>query len=126
MKMNIAVSIVILCLCATGCSLFVPMEKPVDSGSRLILWIPGASSVQVLSDWNEWGGTVAAGGILDPLSGRMSKDDSGFWTLDISGLSAGVYRYAFLVNGYKWTRDPMNPETASFNGRTVSVIMVQD
>ena len=126
MKRIIVLFIVLLFLSATGCSLFVPMEKPAYSGNRLILWIPGAFSVQVISDWNEWGGTVSAGSILDPLSGRMSIDDSGFWTLDISGLSAGVYRYAFLVNGYKWTRDPMNPETAVFNGETVSVIMVHD
>jgi len=56
----------------------------------------------------------------------MEKDESGLWTIDISGLPEGVYRYAFYVNGYKWIRDPINPETATFEGRTVSIIMVED
>ncbi|NOQ21932.1 MAG: hypothetical protein GQ565_04690 [Candidatus Aegiribacteria sp.] len=120
----ITITIILLFILTSGCSLFIPMQKPVEPGNRLLLWLPGASSVQVLSDWNDWGGGVAAGGIVNPVSGRMEKDDNGLWTLDIAGLPGGVYRYAFYVNGYKWIRDPVNPETAVFEGRTVSIIMV--
>ena len=122
---KITVILVLMFLMAAGCSYFVPMEKPLESADRLFLWMPGASSVQVLSDWNDWGGSVAAGSIVNPVSGRMEKNDSGLWTIDISWLPGGVYRYAFFVNGYKWIRDPANPETATFEERTVSVIMVQ-
>ena len=122
----INVTMILLFVLTAGCSLFIPMEKTVEPGNRLVLWLPGASSVQVLSDWNDWGGSVAAGSIVNPVYGRMEKDASGLWTIDISWLPGGVYRYAFYVNGYKLIRDPLNPETAAFEGRTVSVIMVQD
>ena len=117
-------AIILLILSASGCSFFIPMQKPLEQDNRLLLWLPGASSVQVLSDWNSWGGSVDAGGIIDPLSGRMDKDDNGVWTIDLAGLPGGIYRYAFYVNGYKWIRDPVNPETAEFEGRIVSIIMV--
>lgn len=120
----ITITIVLLFVLTAGCSLFIPMQKPLEQCNRLLLWLPGASSVQVLSDWNDWGGSVAAGGIINPLSGRMEKDETGLWTIDIAGLPGGVYRYAFYVNGYKWIRDPVNPETAVFEGRIVSIIMV--
>lgn len=120
----IAITIILLFIVTAGCALFVPMQKPVEQDNRLFLWLPGASSVQVLSDWNDWGGSVSAGGVINPLSGRMEKDDSGLWTIDIAGLPGGVYRYAFYVNGYKWIKDPVNPETALFDGRTVSIYMV--
>ena len=120
----ITIAIILLIILTAGCSLFVPMQKPLEQDNRLFLWFPGASSVQVLSDWNDWGGSVSAGGIINPLSGRMEKDDNGLWSIDIAGLPGGVYRYAFYVNGYKWIRDPVNPETAVFEGRTVSILMV--
>ncbi len=120
------VSVVLFCLLTVGCSLFIPRERPSEQGNNLVLWLPGASSVQVLSDWNDWGSSVAAGGTINPVLDRMERDESGYWTLDISGLPGGVYRYAYFVNGYKWIRDPVNPETAAFEGRIVSVIMVPD
>jgi 1,4-alpha-glucan branching enzyme len=126
MKRIITVLFLLLAVLTSGCSLFVPMEKPLDQGCSLLLWLPGASSVQVIADWNDWGGLVSAGGIINPLAGAMNREDSGIWSLDISGLPAGVYRYSFYVNGYKWIKDPLNPETATFEGRTVSVVMVQD
>lgn len=126
MTRKINLTIILLFLSTAGCSLFIPMERPLEHGNRLVLWFPGASSVQVLSDWNDWGGSVAAGGIINPVNGRMEKDASGFWSMDISDLAGGVYRYAFYVNGYKWIRDPVNAETASYEGHTVSVIMVQN
>jgi len=120
----ISIFMLILCLIASACSFFIPREKP--DGNSLTLWMPGASSVQVLSDWNDWGGSVSAGGIINPVSGRMERVDGGIWSLDISWLPGGVYRYVFFVNGYKWTRDQSNPETAEYEGRIVSVVRVPD
>lgn len=121
-----ALLITIQAILVSGCSLFVPMEKSQKEGEQLLFWMPGAISVQVLSDWNEWGGIEGAGGIIDPVIGRMKKEDNGFWTVDISELPAGSYRYAFLVNGYSWIRDIDNPETAVFRDRVVSVILIFD
>lgn len=118
----IAIQVVLI----SGCSLFVPMEKPHEQGGELLLWMPGAISVQVISDWNEWGGIESPGGIIDPITGRMRKKENGFWTFDISELSPGSYRYAFLINGHRWMRDPENPETAVFGDHVVSVILISD
>ena len=123
---RIVLLIVIQTVLISGCSFFVPMEKPQEQGEQLLFWMPGAISVQVLSDWNEWGGIESAGGIIDPVIGRMKEQDNGFWTVDISELAAGSYRYAFLVNGYRWIRDLENPETAVFRDQVVSVILISD
>jgi 1,4-alpha-glucan branching enzyme len=126
MNRRTALLITILPVLVSGCSFFVPMEKPQEQGEQLLFWMPNAISVQVLSDWNEWGGIESAGGIIDPLTGRMKKQENGFWTVDISEITAGSYRYAFLVNGYRWIRDPENPETAVFKDQVVSVILISD
>lgn len=125
-KKRIAFLIIIQVILISGCSLFVPMEKPQEQGEQLLFWMPGAISVQVLADWNEWGGIESAGGIIDPVTGRMKKQENGFWTADISEITAGSYRYVFLVNGYRWIRDHENPETALFRDQVVSVIMISD
>ena len=126
MRRTIALLPLLMTLLMSACSLFVPMEKPSEEAESLLLWLPGASSVQVIADWNEWGGLVAAGGVIDPLEGSMARNDNGVWSLDISGLRPGVYRYSYFVNGYKWMKDPMNPETSLFQGRVVSVVLIDD
>ena len=123
---RIVLLIVIQTVLISGCSFFVPMEKPQEQGKQLLFWMPGAISVQVLSDWNEWGGIESAGSIIDPLIGRMKKQENGFWTVDISELAPGSYRYVFLVNGHRWIRDLENPETAAFRDQVVSVILISD
>jgi len=109
-----------------GCALLTPAERPVSETRELIFWYPGASSVQVLADWNEWGGTVSAGGIPDPTAGSMTRGDEGYWMLKMPDLDAGVYRYVYLVNGTMYLPDPSVPVTATFMQHTVSVILVSD
>lgn len=108
----------------TGCGLLTPVERPSLETESLVLWMPGASSAQVLADWNEWGGLTSPGGVIDPSSGSMTRRDDGFWELDISHLDGGSYRYVFLVNGHRWLRDGTNPMTADYMDETVSVIMI--
>jgi len=117
-----AVALVILC----GCSALVPMERPVVQAHTLMLWMPEAAGVQVISDWNEWGGFEAAGGLLDPAAGVMTCVEDGIWIYELNDLPSGRYRYSFLVNGYRWMVDPVNPETTKYKGRTVSVLVVSD
>lgn len=126
MSSKIAAFIVSIMLLVSSCSLITPMERPQPEYRSLVLWMPGASSVQVIGDWNEWGGLVASGGVLDPCAGTMQRDENGFWIFDVSRLDGGVYRYSFLVNGYKWMVDGTNPLQADFMDHTVSVLMVKD
>ena len=89
--------------------------------------MPGAVTVQIIGDWNEWGGLTGAGGILDPSIGRMDSENGSIWTgvLDPE-LPVGKYRYAFLVNGLHWVDDPSNPESSIFQDHEVSVLSVSD
>ena len=116
-----------LLILATGCAALAPAARPGSVSGTLMLWMPGASGVQVLGDWNGWGGLEEAGGRLDPDAGRMAGDGEGLWTLRVDdGLPAGRYRYAFLVDGWRWVSDPSNPETAEYAGRTVSLLVLGD
>ena len=127
MRIRITASLTTIALVIlTGCSALVPMERPSVSVRTLMLWMPEASGVQVVADWNDWSGLEAAGGSLDPSSGVMTDTGDGIWALEVGELPAGRYRYSFLVNGYRWVVDPVNPETAEYKGRTVSLLIVPD
>jgi 1,4-alpha-glucan branching enzyme len=126
-RMAVFFGTALLLIVATGCAALVPAERPASDGHALVLWMPGASGVQVLGDWNEWGGLESAGGLLNPDAGRMTCDGEGFWTVQAApGLEAGRYRYSFLIDGWRWMADPGNPETAEYAGRTVSLMVISD
>ena len=115
---------VLLILTLCSCSLVTPMTRP-GSPCGLLLWMPGAVSVQVIGDWNEWGGLTGAGGIPDPTSGVMESEDGSVWTANVPGeLPVGSYRYVFLVDGWRWVADPLNPEKALFMDHEVSVLRI--
>jgi hypothetical protein len=56
---------------------------------------PGASSVAVAGDFDDWQPTVA---LQDP-------DGDGVWT-GLVPMSPGVHQYMFVVDGTKWVTDP--------------------
>ena len=117
-------ALLLLYLCS--CSLVTPMTRP-DAPGDLLLWMPGAVSVQVIGDWNEWGGLTGAGGIPDPSIGVMESEDGSVWIADVPGdLPVGWFRYAFLVDGWRWVADPLNPETTLFMEHEVSVVRVEN
>lgn len=108
-----------------ACSTFLPMERSYTHDECFFcIWIPDAISVQVIGDWNRWGGLTSSGNILDPSIGYMNKDENGFWTLQ-QDLSPGRYRYIYLVDGFLWKIDPGNPETSTFTDKTVSLLVVE-
>ena len=120
-------ALAILVIVATGCSALTPAGRPSNGFSGIVLWMPGASGVQLLGDWNEWGGLEAAGGLIHPGAGRMTCDSDGFWTLqEDPDPEPGRYRYAFLVDGWRWVADPCNPESAEYDGRGVSLLVISD
>lgn len=110
-------------LLACSCSVFAPARVPAPAEGAIAFWMPGAASVQVIGDWNEWGGLAGPSGLLDPGTGSMQCDDEGMWTASLD-LDRGRYRYAFLVDGHLWHDDPMNPAGSTFDGRAVSLLVV--
>lgn len=114
--------LIALSLLFCSCSLFVPAER--ESGGQLVLHDPAAATVQLVGDWNRWGGLEDPGGLSDPRSGAMEYS-GGYWRgAPPPDLERGRYRYAFLVNGGELRRDPANPETALYRGHTVSLLVI--
>ncbi|HEV8454626.1 MAG TPA: glycogen-binding domain-containing protein, partial [Gemmatimonadales bacterium] len=57
--------------------------------TRLSLSAPRASRVEVAGDWSDWN------------SVQLSRTTNGVWYVDLA-IPAGVYRYAFRVDGKSW------------------------
>ncbi len=114
-------AIAVLAVCA--CAMLEPASMPSAGNSEFRLWMPGASGVQLLGDWNEWGGMTGPSGLPDPAAGRMERAPDGWWTITVD-LPRGRHRYAFLVDGVRWMPDPLNPLTSSFMGFETSLAVI--
>ena len=62
---------------------------------RLVVVHPGARTVQVAGDFNEW----------NPTRTPLEEVSNGAWTVTLS-LEPGRYEYMFLVDGQQWIADP--------------------
>jgi hypothetical protein len=90
----------------------------------MVFHYPAAASVQLVGDWNHWGGITDAAGTVDPVTGAMELSD-GFWRgAPPEDLARGRYRYAYLVNGHELHSDPLNPRSAEFRGSRVSLLII--
>lgn len=101
------------------------IEKPSDgklvtyrvNGRNRILfrtYKPGARIISLVGDFNGW----------NPEHDLMKRGSDGIWRLE-KRLSAGTYRYKFIVDG-EWLPDVYNPESASDSaGDICSIIKVQ-
>ena len=72
--------------------------KPYDGGVSFRVWAPHAEAVYVGGSFNEWNGE------MHPLA----QEENGYWSVDVSGVSAGdAYKYR-IVNGDvdAWKNDP--------------------
>jgi 1,4-alpha-glucan branching enzyme len=80
---------------------------PVPAGAtRLVLRAPRARRVELAGDWNEWATTPATRGA------------DGLWYVDVR-LPRGEYRYAFKVDGERWTvPDGVSAVDDGFGGRS--------
>jgi hypothetical protein len=114
--------LIALSLVFCSCAFFVPAER--EDGSEMIWHDPSAASVQLVGDWNLWGGLAGADGTLDPLCGRMEYSGGNWRGSFPDTLSRGRYRYAFLVNGSQFQRDMDNPQVAEFRGNPVSLLII--
>lgn len=80
---------------ATGLSLGA---QPLKDGVRFSIHLPGAESVQLVGEFNDW----------NPNQGVMRDvDGKGLWSKELR-LKPGTYQYRFIVDG-QWIEDPNNP-----------------
>ena len=85
---------------AAGGAAATPSAPAVGGGVRFSYSDPGASSVALAGEFNQWSTTA----------NPMTKDDAGNWTVSLP-LKPGRYQYKFVVDG-NWKEDPSNPEKA--------------
>lgn len=109
-----------LCAAAGVAALLLvrPATVPLPVAHKAVqfsLVAPGALSVTVAGDFNDWNTTTT------PLFPTQS---GGSWKVTIR-LPPGRYNYAFIVNGTKWVPDPVAPRaTADDFGAPNSVVTV--
>src|SRR5690606_32428185 len=75
-----------------------PPTARAESGAvyvQFVMSAPGARSVALAGDFNEWTPSVA---LEDP-------DGDGVWTGRVA-LEAGVHEYMFVIDGTEWRPDP--------------------
>ncbi|MBW8770020.1 MAG: isoamylase early set domain-containing protein [Gemmatimonadetes bacterium] len=83
---------------------------------QFVLVAPGAHSVAVVGDFNNWGlGDTAL----------VAENHNGVWSVS-APVHTGVHRYAFLVNGKQWVADPTAPRAAGDDfGQPSSALVVE-
>lgn len=121
--MRVQAALITAVLCGCGALTPASMNQGVQ-GLRLVH--PGASRVQVVADWNLWGGAEGAAARFEPWVDEMVETAPGEWTGAIpNDLPRGRYRYAFLVDGHRILPDPLCPDISVWNGHAVSLLVVR-
>jgi hypothetical protein len=97
-----------------------PRQEVVVGGPepvKFVLVAPGAKSVAVVGDFNNWGLNDSA---------LVATSNQGVWSVTAS-VPVGVHRYAFVVNGEKWMADPTAPRSSGDDfGMPSSALVVED
>lgn len=81
---------------------------------QFVVRAPGAGSVALVGDFNNWDGTAT------PM---LAAHNGALWSVTIP-LTPGRYRYAFLVNGSRWIVDPAAPRAQDDFDTPSSVVTV--
>lgn len=109
-----AATLVGLMLWVAGRSPRATAPVPGPSTVQFVVRAPGAGSVALVGDFNDWDGTAT------PM---RTASNGALWTVTIS-LTPGHYRYAFLVNGSRWLVDPAAPRAQDDFDTPSSVVTV--
>lgn len=67
--------------------------------AQFVIVAPTAATVALVGDFNDWS---------ESATPMQRVEGNGLWSVTIP-LEAGRYRYAFLINGSTWLRDPSAP-----------------
>jgi 1,4-alpha-glucan branching enzyme len=98
----------------------VPADEGTPGAPRVVEFVlvaPGASSVAVVGDFNDWDAGAS------PM--RRAADGE-TWSATVP-LTAGHHTYAFVVDGTRWLADPVAPLASGDGfGTPSSVILVGD
>lgn len=90
-------------------------RRAVPTVAQFVVVAPGASSVSLVGDFNDW--DIGA----TPM---RPSDATDVWSV-ILPLAPGRYRYSFLVDGTTWRADPGAPRALDDDfGRSNSVVTV--
>jgi 1,4-alpha-glucan branching enzyme len=95
----------------------IPTAAVADHATTIqfVIVAHSAASVALVGDFNDWN-TMATP--MERVAGN------GMWTITVP-LAAGRYRYAFLVDGTRWLRDPSAPPMLDDEfGRPGSVLTI--
>lgn len=89
---------------------------PHAESVQFVLVAPGASAVTLVGDFNDWSTSAT------PM---QTVPGNGVWMVTVP-LEPGRYRYAFMVDGATWMRDPTAPPALEDDfGRPNSVVTVR-
>lgn len=96
-----------------------PVEDQAAAGgpgqtTQFVFVAPDARSVSIVGDFNDWSFSAT------PLE---QQPGDGLWWVTLS-LPPGRYRYAFVVDGTRWRKDPNSPAAEDEFGRPNSVVTI--
>jgi hypothetical protein len=97
-----------------------PRSRAADGAGpipvQFVLVAPGARSVAVVGDFNNWGLNDTA---------LVAENHDGVWSVS-APVRAGVHRYAFLVDGKQYVADPTAPRSSGDDfGMPSSALVVE-
>ena len=91
-----------------------PIGRDTVQLVRFVFVDSGASSVQLVGDFNEWTRGVT----------QLNRSGApGVWAVSVA-LTAGRHEYAFIINGSRWVADPLAVRSSDDFGTESSVIRV--
>jgi hypothetical protein len=111
----LAAGIAVLVLVGRNAPAAAPAPSVPASVVRFAVHAPGASTVALVGDFNDWDARAT------PL--RSAVGDDGLWTIEVP-LSAGRHEYAFVVDGTDWRATANATPNSDDFGRPNAVVFV--
>jgi Glycogen recognition site of AMP-activated protein kinase len=119
---SLAIAASIAAVAVLGTVQFAPRRGPQTTVARSVhdtvtfvrfVFVGQAKSVTLVGDFNRWGGETTP----------LTQSPSGAWTVSVP-VANGRHEYAFIVNGTRWTTDPLAPTKSDDFDTKSSIITV--
>lgn len=89
----------------------VAVERLGQAKVKVSIAVPDARAVSIAGEWNGW------------RPAELARDGAGRWSVELA-LSPGVYRFALLVNGDRWTvPDDIAAVPDDFGGKAALLVI---